>query len=205
MLLTYTRLTDWLTEVAYLFASISFVKKTNLGSFCNTQNDFGVGQQHQVSDSFWDTSLLTCIKVSIHFFPSQENTFIFQSERYKWKVNVVQCSAFLIMSGSCSYNCVLIFDLVDLHTLVSELKSICICFQPEKYKWNMQYNDFLVHLSMFSCIFSKLKIFRCPKIFSRDLERSSKVKDLFEDLCNVFQRYCKKKFFFNWNEQAKDL
>ena len=60
----------------------------------------------------------------------------------------------------------------------------------------MQYNDFLVHLSMFSCIFSKLKIFRrCPKIFSRDLERSSKVKDLFEDLCNIFQRYCKDIFF----------
>ena len=108
------------------------------------------------------------------------------------------------MSWSCSYNCVLIFDLVDLHTLFSELKSICICFQPEKYKWNMQYNDFLVHLSMFSCIFSKLKIFRrCPKIFSRDLERSSKVKDLFEDLCNVFQRYCKNFFFFFITEMNK--
>ena len=31
------------------------------------------------------------------------------------------------MSGSCCYNCcVLIFDLVDLHTLVSELKSTWI-------------------------------------------------------------------------------
>ena len=49
----------------------------------------------------------------------------------------------------------------------------------------MQYNDFLIYLSMFSCIFPRLKIFRCSKIF-RDLERSSKVKDLFEDLCKIF-------------------
>ena len=109
------------------------------------------------------------------------------------------------MSGSCSYNC-LNFWSCRLTYIVSELKSICICFQPEKYRWNMQYNDFLVHLSMFSWIFSKLKVFRrCPKIFSRDFERSSKVKDLFEDLYNVFQRYCKKNFFCYWNEQAKDL
>ena len=90
------------------------------------------------------------------------------------------------MPGSCSYNCcVLIFDLADLHTLVGELKLTCIFFQPKKYKLNMQYNDFLIYFSMFSCIFPRLKIFRCSKIF-RDLERSSKVKDLFEDLCKIF-------------------
>ena len=34
-----------------------------------------------------------------------------------------QCSDFLMMPGSCFYNCcVLISELVDLHTLVSELK-----------------------------------------------------------------------------------
>ena len=75
-------------------------------------------------------------------------------------------------------------------------------FQPEKYKWNMQYNDFLVYFSMFSCIFPRLKIFRCSKNF-RDIEGSSKVKDLFEDLCKIFQRYCKDIYFLN--EQAKDL
>ena len=43
------------------------------------------------------------------------------------KCSAVQCSDFLIMPGSCSYNCcVLIFDLVDVHTLVSELKLTCI-------------------------------------------------------------------------------
>ena len=44
MLLIYTRLTDWLTEVAYLFGLVIFVKKANLGCLCNTQNDFGVKQ-----------------------------------------------------------------------------------------------------------------------------------------------------------------
>ena len=63
----------------------------------------------------------------------------------------------------------------------------------------MQYNDFYVHFSMFSCIFPELKIFRCPKIF-RDLERSLKVKDLFEDLCKVFQRYFKDNVFTEMNK-----
>ena len=62
------------------------------------------------------------MKIGIHFFPSYQSTFIFQPEIYKWNINVVQQSDFLIMPGSCSYNyCVLIFNLVDLPTLVSEL------------------------------------------------------------------------------------
>ena len=64
----------------------------------------------------------------------------------------------------------------------------------------MQYNDFYVHFSMFSCIFPELKIFRrYPQIF-RDLERSLKVKDLFEDLCKVFQRYFKDNVFTEMNK-----
>ena len=62
------------------------------------------------------------------------------------------------MPGSCSYNCcVLIYDLVGMHTLVTELKLTCIFVQPEKHKWNIQYNDFLVYFSMFS--YSIVKIF----------------------------------------------
>ena len=38
-----------LTEVAYLFGSVFFVKMANLGCFCNTHNDFGVRQQYQAS------------------------------------------------------------------------------------------------------------------------------------------------------------
>ena len=41
---------NWLTEVAYLFGLLFFVKKKeNLGCFCNSQNDFDVRQQHQTS------------------------------------------------------------------------------------------------------------------------------------------------------------
>ena len=40
-----------------------------------------------------------------------------------------------------------------------------------------------------------MKIFRrCSKIF-RDLESSSNVKDLFEDLDKILQRYCKDIYF----------
>ena len=38
-----------LTEVAYLFGLVFFVKMANLGCFCNTHNDFGVRQQYQAS------------------------------------------------------------------------------------------------------------------------------------------------------------
>ena len=93
------------------------------------------------------------------------------------------------MPGSYSYNrWVLIFDLADLHTLVSELKLTCIFFQLEKYKLNMQCSDFLVYFGMISCIFPRVKIFRRCSEISRDLERSSKVKDLFDNLGKIFQR-----------------
>ena len=52
MLLTYTRLSNWLTEVAYLLGLEFFVKKANSRYFCNAQNDFGVRQQHQASSGF---------------------------------------------------------------------------------------------------------------------------------------------------------
>ena len=99
-------------------------------------------------------------------------------------VNVVQCNDLLIIPESFSYNCcVLNFDFVDLQTLVTELKSTCIFFQPEKYKWNMQHNYFLIYFSMFSCIFPKLKIFRrCSKI----LKGLQKQKIFFEDICKIF-------------------
>ena len=55
----------------------------------------------------------------------------------------------------------------------------------------MQYNNFLVYFSMFSCICPRFKLFRrCSKIF-RNAESSSEVKDLPADLCKIFQRYCK--------------
>ena len=67
----------------------------------------------------------------------------------------------------------------------------------------MQCIDFLVYFSVFSCIFARLKIFRrCSEIF-RDLERSSKVKDLFEDLGKIFQRYCKDIYFFTEMSKLK--
>ena len=90
----------------------------------------------------------------------------------------------------------LIFDVVDLHTLVSELKLTCIFFQPEKYKWSMQCSDFVVYISMFSCMFSRLKIFRRYSKIFRDLEKSSKVKDLFEDPGKIFQKFVKIFIFF---------
>ena len=94
------------------------------------------------------------------------------------------------MRGSCSYNCcVLIYDLVGMHTLVTELKLTCIFVQPEKHKWNIQYNDFLVYFSIFS--YSIVKIFFTEmrklktfnnlfKIFMKTLENldSLKIKGL---------------------------
>ena len=116
--------------------------------------------------------------------------FYFQPEWYKWNINVVQCSDFLIMPGSFSYNCcVLIYDLVGMHTLVTELKLTCIFVPPEKHKWNIQYNDFLVYFSIFS--YSIVKIFFTEmkklktfnnlfKIFMKTLENldSLKIKGL---------------------------
>ena len=121
---------SWLTEVSYLFGLVFFAKKANLGCFCNTQIDYGVRQQDQASQSFWDTSWWRCIRISIHFFPNYQSTF---TNGYKWiqKIQMeCNCSEFLIMPGSCSYNnCwVLIFDLVYFHTLVSERKLKCIFF-----------------------------------------------------------------------------
>ena len=56
---------------------------------------------------------------------------------------------------------------------------------------------------MFSCIFLWLEIFRrCSKIF-RDLERSSKVKNTFEDFSEIFQRYCKDIYFFTEMSKPK--
>ena len=56
---------------------------------------------------------------------------------------------------------------------------------------------------MFSCIFLWLEIFRrCSKIF-RDLERSSKVKNTFEDFSETFQRYCKDIYFFTEMSKPK--
>ena len=40
---------NWLTEVALIWGLAFFEKKVNLGYFCNTQSDFGVGQQYQAS------------------------------------------------------------------------------------------------------------------------------------------------------------
>ena len=79
---------------------------------------------------------------------------------------------FLIMPGSCSYNwCVLFFDLVDLHALVSELKISMFFFFNLKNT-----NGLFVHFNMFSCTLSRLKIFRrCPEIF-KDFDSSSKVR-----------------------------
>ena len=139
-----------LAEVAYLFGLVFFVKTANLGCFCNTQNDFGVRQQHQASQ---------------YFFLSYQSTFTFKPERYRQNINAVQWSDFLIMPGSCSYNCcVLIFDLVDLHQLVN-LKNI-------------------FYFSMFSCIFPRLK--RSSGI----LKGSSKAKNFFvkyfKDIVKIF-------------------
>ena len=92
------------------------------------------------------------------------------------------------MPGSCCYNCVLIFDLVDWHTLVSELKLTCIFFKPGKLKWNIQYNDFLVYFGIFWYSVVKIfffcneqaKTFNLFKIFMKILENldSFKIKGL---------------------------
>ena len=82
---------SWLTEVSYLFRLVFFVKKANLGCFCHTQIDYGVRQQDQASQGFWDTSWQTCIKISIHFFPNCQSTFVFESERYKWSAIAGSC------------------------------------------------------------------------------------------------------------------
>ena len=72
-------------------------------------------------------------------------------------------------------------------------------------KWNVQYNDFLVYFSLFSSIFPRLKLFRrCSKIF-RDLERSSKLQDFFEDLCKIFQRYCNNIYLFIQINKLKSI
>ena len=52
----------------------------------------------------------------------------------------------------------------------------------------MQYNDFLVYFSIFFLHFCKVEYIK--KMF-KNLERSSKLKDLLEDLCKIFERYCK--------------
>ena len=68
----------------------------------------------------------------------------------------------------------------------------------------MQYNNFLVYFSMFSCICPRFKLFRrCSKIF-RNAESSSKVKDLPADLVRYFKDIVKY-LFFHRNEQAKVL
>ena len=60
------------------------------------------------------------------------------------------------MPGSSSYKfCVLIFDVVDLHTLVTKLILTYICFCPEKYKWIIHCSDFLVYISACSLAFSQ--------------------------------------------------
>ena len=51
------------------------------------------------------TSWQTCIKISLQFHPNYQSTFIFQPERYKWNINVVQWSNLLIAPGSYSYKC----------------------------------------------------------------------------------------------------
>ena len=48
---------------------------------------------------------------------------------------------------------------------------------------------------MFPRILARIKIFRRSSKIFRDLERYSKVKDLFEDLDKIFQRYCKDTYF----------
>ena len=73
------------------------------------------------------------------------------------------------MPGSCFYNCyVLIFELVDLHTLAGELKLTSIFYQPEKYKWNMQCNNILVYFSMFFSFSQGWK-------YLEDVQRSSEI------------------------------
>ena len=53
------------------------------------------------------------------------------------------------MTGPCSSNwCLLIFDLEDLHILVSELKLTCIFFNLKNTNGTCYSTNFLVHLGM---------------------------------------------------------